>query len=105
MTTPRRYAIVQIMAQHSFVVRDRNTGDAGQTHINSGRNQEWMGEISPDTMVIWTDSRREAEITLGYVQRLFPRNSYALCETREVSYVPAAPATRARFTDEGLIPA
>ena len=104
MTTPRRYAVVQILPQFNFVVRDRDRGLAVQSYVQQGRDQSWMGEITADTMVVWCDNRRDAEITLDYVQRTNRRNSYALCKVEEVTYVPETPSVRAEFTDQGLMP-
>lgn len=103
--TPKPWAVVLINNNNvDFNVHRRTAEASGITYIQTGRAVEYTGQLGEDTQVFWCDDRPTAEAVIVRAQESYPKNSYALCQTQMVSYIPAAPPQRAAFGPAGLLP-
>lgn len=105
--TPKPWAVILIESQfYEYTVARRNPGTStGISYIQKSEKTEYVGNLAQEnTPVLWFDDRATAEHAVTVLQETFPKNSYAVCQTILVSYVPAAPAIRAAFGPAGLLP-
>lgn len=103
--TPKPWAVVLIEnVMVDFQVGLRTNNSSGIAYIQSSKETSYMGELGENTPVFWCDDEETAKTTLRLAQERYPKNSYAICQTKLVSYVPASPPIQAQFTPAGLLP-
>lgn len=104
--TPKPWAVVLIQNNHVDYNLARRTPNAtGVVYIQDSEKCVYSGTLGEDTPVFWCDDEETANTVVRHAQESYPKNSYAICKTQAVSYVPPTAAIRAVFTPAGLLPA
>jgi hypothetical protein len=103
--TPKPWAVVLIENNLTdFNLARSREGQSGMVYIQSAKECEYNGTLGENTSVFWCDDEATADMVVLRAQESYPKNSYAIVQTKTVSYVPASPAVRATFGPAGLLP-
>lgn len=101
------WLVVRFESQNSFPFTrpDRDRGTTGVAAVGLQDEAMWRGEHSSETLVYGVDSEADALHLQDFLISNYPRNTYLVAKTENVSYRPIGERVRARFTKEGLLPA
>lgn len=107
MYNPYPWAVVLMRSSHALNFGHTPDGRrrfVGYQQIDRA-HQEYVGDYNEDAFIHWAESEAAADNIIQMLIDRFPQNSYAKVQTKEIFMVPKAPAQRAIYTEQGLIPA
>lgn len=103
--TPHPFAVVKISnRQTGLVFRSVVDRRDYPVDIQLCDAVEYTGELGPDTEIFWADNEVSANNLISTLSHMYPKNDYALVQTKLVVHRPPGDVQRSVYTENGFLP-